>query len=293
MGEYGEKGMINISKIINNNVISTYDEEGKEIVVMGKGIAFQKKTGQSIDEGKIEKVFRMDNKETSNRFQDLLENLPLEQIQVSNMIISHAKEVLDVEMNQNIYITLTDHINFAIERLRQGMVFQNALKTEVKMMYPIEYQIGKWALEQIEQKTDFKLPDDEAASIALHIVNAEYNMRFHETCNITNLVQGLIEIITEWLGITMQEENHEMELLISNLKFLARRIFENKQGKEEDSPFLDMIEQQLNEEYQCSEMIGCYIQTKFNQELTRQEKVYLAIDIKRLEDGVNGYTKSN
>lgn len=283
--------MMNISKIINNNVVSTYDKEGKEIVVMGKGIAFQKKAGQLIEEERIEKVFRMENAETSNRFQNLLENLPLEHIQVSNDIISHAKETLQVEMNQNIYVTLTDHINFAIERLNQGMEFQNALKTEVRVMYAKEYQIGKWALERIEQKTGFKLPDDEAASIALHIVNAEYNIRFNEIWNITNLVQGAMSVISKWLGVNIQEDNDDKEHLISNLKFLARRILENKQGKEENNPFLDMIEELINEEYQCCEEIGRYIQKEFNRKITRREKVYLAIDIKRLKDGVIGPAK--
>ena len=31
-----------INKVINNNVLSTHDENNREIVLMGKGIGFQK-----------------------------------------------------------------------------------------------------------------------------------------------------------------------------------------------------------------------------------------------------------
>ena len=39
-----------ILKIINNNVVSACDEKGKEIVVMGKGLGFGKKSGDILDE---------------------------------------------------------------------------------------------------------------------------------------------------------------------------------------------------------------------------------------------------
>ena len=39
-----------IERIINNNVVSALDEDGKEIVVMGNGIGFGKKKGQTCDE---------------------------------------------------------------------------------------------------------------------------------------------------------------------------------------------------------------------------------------------------
>lgn len=35
-----------IGKIINNNVVSSWDEEGKEIIVMGRGWVFRRKPGR-------------------------------------------------------------------------------------------------------------------------------------------------------------------------------------------------------------------------------------------------------
>ena len=45
-----------IEKIINNNIISAYDEAGAELVVMGRGIGFGTKPGKKVPEARIEKV---------------------------------------------------------------------------------------------------------------------------------------------------------------------------------------------------------------------------------------------
>ena len=44
---------------------------------------------------------------------------------------------------------------------------------EVRKFYPREYEIGKQALRLIAKDLEVKLADDEAASVALHFVNAQ------------------------------------------------------------------------------------------------------------------------
>ena len=161
--------MTKIDKIINNNLIRTFDNNGKEILVMGCGLGFQKKIGDTIDRSKIEKIYAIENKNDSNKLMNLLSEIPLEYIQVSNEIISYAKYSLGKRLNDNIYISLTDHISFAIERYKQGLNFKNALLWEIKRFYNHEFLIGKEALTIIKKRLDIMLSEDEAASIALYI----------------------------------------------------------------------------------------------------------------------------
>lgn len=43
-----------IEKVLNNNVVITIDKKTqKEVIIMGCGIAFNKKAGQEVDESKI------------------------------------------------------------------------------------------------------------------------------------------------------------------------------------------------------------------------------------------------
>lgn len=115
-----------IIKVINNNVISSEDDKGKEIIVMGKGIGFGKKAGEEIDETKIEKVFSLPDESTS-QFMQVVKDMPYEYIRTAELVIAYARETLGYHLSKNIYVTLTDHLGYAIERKQQGIVVANEL----------------------------------------------------------------------------------------------------------------------------------------------------------------------
>lgn len=56
-----------IAKILNNNVVVVLDEHGREQVVMGRGLAFQKRVGEELDKQRVEKVFALQNDELVHR----------------------------------------------------------------------------------------------------------------------------------------------------------------------------------------------------------------------------------
>ena len=213
-----------IDKIINNNIVSAIEADGKEVVIMGRGLGFGMKPGKEIPEGKIEKVFRLDSQNSTDKFKELLANLPLEHIQASTEIINYAKSVLNRRLNQSIYITLTDHINFAIERFKERMVFTNPLLNEIKTFYKEEYLVGEYAVALIERRIGIKLPVDEAGFIALHIVNAEYNTVMRDTIDITNLIQNVVKIVKEYFSMDLDETSLNYQRFVTHLRFLAQRI---------------------------------------------------------------------
>ena len=51
---------------------------------MGKGIGFKAHTGDAIDDSRVEKVFRIENEKLSRQFQEILENIPLEHMQLTS-----------------------------------------------------------------------------------------------------------------------------------------------------------------------------------------------------------------
>ena len=155
-----------ILRVINNNVISSLDDEKREVVVMGKGVGFQKKAGDLVDASRIEKIFQLP-KEHTNQYERLVSNMPYEHIKMAEEIIQYAARTLKRHLNKNIYITLTDHLDCAIERQKQGTVFQNALLWEIRKFYEEEFQIGCRAVALVKEKTGVELPEDEAGFIAL------------------------------------------------------------------------------------------------------------------------------
>ena len=100
-----------IIKVINNNVISSEDDKGKEIIVMGKGIGFGKKAGEEIDETKIEKVFSLPDESTS-QFMQVVKDMPYEYIRTAELVIAYARETLGYHLSKNIFPLIPPKYHF-------------------------------------------------------------------------------------------------------------------------------------------------------------------------------------
>ena len=278
---YGRQ-IMTVEKVINNNIVSAYDETGREVVVMGRGIGFGVRAGAVIDNSKIEKVFRIESQGVAERFKELLANMPLEHAQISNDIISYAKSTLKLKLNQSIYVTLTDHINFAIERYQKGINLENALLWEIKRFYPQEYGLGRYAIDLIRERLHVSLPEDEAGFIALHFVNAEYGTDIRDALHFPNQMKDILDIVTRELGIRLDEGSLHYERFITHVKFLLQRVYRKELLPDEESELAEMMKKKYPKEYACSEKIADYIEEAAGCRLSAEEIMYLSIHIRRI-----------
>lgn len=271
-----------VEKIINNNIISSFDKNGNEVVVMGRGLGFKVKQGQEIDQNKIEKIFRMDNNKETERLQEVLADIPLEHIQLCNDIIAYAKTIISNKLSKNIYITLTDHINYAISRYHEGINFTNALSWEIKKFYHTEFLVGKKAIELINEKIGIPLSEDEAASIALHFVNAELGMELPNMIDITKLIQNVLKIITYHYQTVINEDTLNYERFITHMKFFSQRVITHNNNHGDDDDFHNLIKQRYPDAYKCAEKIKVYVEKEYKVMIPEEEMTYLTVHIKRI-----------
>ncbi len=271
-----------IEKILNNNVVITTDENNKEIVVMGRGIAFKKRTGDHIPKDMIDKVFKLSDPNMSDKFKELISNIPLNYMELSDKIILYAKKELGKRLNDSIYISLTDHMHAAIERTREGVNVKNALLWDIKRFYKEEFKIGLIALDYIEEKFGIRLPEDEAGFIALHIVNAQMDQDIKIIYEITQIMQDVTNVVKYHYGITFDEESVYYYRFITHLKYFAERLLSNKSYEDNEDDLLDVIKVKYKNAYNCIEKVANFIKKKYNYELTDEEKLYLTIHVERV-----------
>lgn len=271
-----------IEKVINNNIISAYEKSGAEVIVMGRGIGFKKKQGEVVPADQISKIFRIKSRTLTEQFKELLANMLLERVRISDEIISHAKDHLKLKLNQSIYVTLTDHINFAIERVSQGIEPQNALLWEIKRFYPQEFQLGIYALELIQDRLDILLPEDEAGFIALHFVNAEYGTDIRDAVKFPDQMQAIVDIVERELGILLDESSLHYERFMTHIKFLIQRIYRKELLSSEDRELSLMMQRKYPREYQCSVKVAEYIMQATGCRLSEEEIMYLSVHIRRV-----------
>lgn len=270
-----------VLKAINNNVLSCLDDDGRELVVMGRGLGFRAKPGDRMNPSAAEKIFRMDSPEEVNRLKDLFAQLPPELLELCNRIIDHAKNALGHRLSESIYLTLTDHIAFALSRQRQGMELPNALLTEVRVFYPVEFAVGKYALDVIRGEMGTVLAEDEAASIALHLVNAEYDSSMNATMHATQVLQPMLRILQTWPGLRLNQNHLFYDELIVHVKFMAMQAFSCEEREWVGAILAETVQTHLPNEYACAGAIISYLTEKCGNAVPVAEQAYLAICIHR------------
>ena len=275
-----------INRILNNNVVITLDENDEETIVMGKGIGYQKSKGDTIDEEKVNKVFKISNREVSDKFQELFNKIPIEHMKLSGEIIEFAESKLNKKLNEGIYISLRDHTYTAIKRIKNNITVKNALLWEIKRFYKKEFEIGLKALELIEEKTHVRLPLDEAGFIALHIVNAQLDIEQPKIQEITKLIEEILTIVRINFRIEFNEDSVFYYRFITHLRYFAQRLFSNKTyNSDADEELVNIIKIKYSKEFECVNKIKTFISKKYNYELSNDEYVYLTIHIaKVIED---------
>lgn len=270
-----------VKQVLGNNIISSWDSNGKELLLMGKGIGFSSKTGDSVDESKISKIFSLKTQEISH-FTELLSQIPEEHIQCASEIICCARDLLNKKLNDSIYITLTDHLNFAFERKKQGIEVRNALLWEIKRFYHQEFLVGQKALQIIKDRFGILLSEDEAGSIALHIVNAELDNDMEQSIEITQMIQDIMNIVRYHFTLSLNEDSLSYERFVTHLKFFAQRAVRKQFHETGDPEFCNMIYQKYQEAYQCALKVETYMKKKKEYQLSSEELMYLTVHIRRI-----------
>ena len=271
-----------VHKILNNNVIVTLDDKGKELILTGRGIGFKKREGDLIDINLIEKQFSLDNKDILPKFNELLSEIPLEVLTTSQIIINHAKEFMESKLQDSIYISLTDHIHFAIERHKQGFDIPNGFLWEIKKFYPKEFQIGLYALAVIKKRLGIELPEDEAGFITFHIINAQLNGTMPNIVNMTKIMREILNIVKYHFNIEYDEDCLSYQRFVTHLKFFAQRILSKGTQTQQDSSLYEIVRQKYDQAYLCTKQIDLHLIQQYQHPLTDDESLYLTIHIERL-----------
>ena len=272
-----------VEKILNNNVVIAIDPKTKkEVIIMGSGIAFKRKVGQEIEEDKIEKKFVVDDKSMGNKLKAIINKIPDGIFRLSHEIITYASKELNRKLDKQIYISLSDHIAFAIKRYKNNIEIKNNLLDEIRRIHKDEFIIAIWALNHINKRLNINLPEDEAGFIALHLVNASYQETAKESVESTNIIKGILNIIRYYYSVEFDENDLNYDRLLTHLKYFAKRVITNKQNNDGSNEFLELAKKNYTDSFNCAEKIKKYIEENYNYKIEDDEMVYLTMHIHRV-----------
>ena len=280
--------MLKIDKVYNNNVVQASDENGKELIVMGRGLGFQKKAGDFLNPDQIEKTFVLQNESQMTDLGEIFGTLSPEELGIVNVIIHRAEEVLATTFELALYVALGDHLHFALERTEQGLHLQNPLAWEIRKFYPKEYQLGLEALDLVQEKLGQTLDKSEASSIALHFVNAQKNGQLgQDSYAISRIVTQILDIVRLHFGRDMDENDISYHRFVTHVQYFAQRVIKGMVQGVNDAFLYEQVQHNYPQAFACTQKIQTYVRTACEFEMSQDEQVYLTIHIQRLKENKN------
>lgn len=278
-----------ILKIYNNNVVLSENDRYEEIVVMGKGLAFQKKIGMKLDSERVEKIFVLNDQSASkNKWIELFSNIPEKELQVMQQVLFFIENQLDESFEDSTYFAFIDHLHYALERYRQQTSISNPLIFEIRKFYAKEFKVAKDAMKIIESELGIELPEDEAGFITFHIVNAvQKDQDMAVTMEVTRLVKDVLSIISKFYGIAFDESSLNYQRIVTHVYYFFQRVLTDEVKVEQDDFLYEVIQTKYPKAFECALRIKTYVENAKKPVVTESEMVYLTLHIQRVTQEID------
>lgn len=276
-----------IIKVINNNNVCVFDNNGKEQIISAKGIGFGKKYGDEIELNGDFKIYMITDSSFRKKLIESLSEIPYEIIALTDDLVKYISEHTDGKLNDSLLITLSDHISFAIERKKNDMEFSNPLMDSISEYFPDEFALGKYCLEKINDTLNIHLSNDEAGFIAMHIINARLGTKMSQVSDITKLVNDCADIADKCFSGKIDKTSVFYERFLIHLKFLAKRLFKAEELPNvlsRDDDILSLIKLKFKKHYKCAKCMQDHILKNYAKTISEDEMLTLAIHLKRITE---------
>lgn len=272
-----------IYKVINNNMVSIRNSQGRETMLKGLSIGFKKKPGDEVDESKIELRFVLDNGQLNRQFNEMITEVDQKVIDVCMDAITMVKNSSSLKLRDSIYVTIIDHVSNLLERINDHITFDNSLLWDIQRIYPTEFFWAQKMVKIFQQKLSSSITDDEANFIALHIVNAEANDNMSKTYKLTNAINDICDIVASDMQTEFSSNDYFYNRFIMHLRFMLENsgCVTNLENHTK-SKTLQSLRKEYKDASKTLSKIEIFISDFLHRSLTDDERLYLMIHLTQL-----------
>lgn len=300
-----------IVQVFNNNVVLACEqvrrrgqhEPTRQAVLVGTGIGFGARRGQTVDSTKIHEVFSPLGYGKMAQVATLLSEIPIELLTLARELADVASLLCGITVTDSFVIMLADHINAAIDRAIQGISLPNPWQWEMRQFYPREYEFGLRALALIKQATGVQLEEVEASSIGQHAVNAhfagftgkptgegkdgaEFGESFATTARMTELMAQTLEVVEASLGEKLDRNSMATARFVTHLRYLLQRMLGDRKAPHVPDPGLLMMAESMQQShpqaYRIAGLIVIKLESALDTKCSEDEILYLTLHVARL-----------
>ena len=272
-----------VVRVFNNNLVLAKDGAGREVILTGRGLGFQARPGQAVDQSRVVRIFMPMDGRDPDHLAHLLAGIPPEHIQLVGAAMTDVG--LDaLARNPALVIALADHVSFALRRITIGMDLEYPLLAEVKNLYAEEYAQGEALVAAVNARSEVQLPRAEAVGLALHLVNAGFSTGdLSYTYTMTGVIQQMVSVIEQAFDMRLDPGSVSVGRFVTHLRYLFVRIHQYKQLDEEQH---SMVGRAIRDAYpsavDCALRLASLLELRLGSSLTDDEVSYLTLHVARV-----------
>lgn len=276
-----------VVRVFNNNVVLARDELGREVVLTGRGLGFQARCGDLVDDAAV--VRRFVPAEDPSLIARVLAEIPPEWVKLVAELFAEAVKELGARLPPLAVVALADHVHQAVERIRRGETMIYPLRAEVAYLHPEELRVAEALLLRLNRHLPVVLPEGEAIALTMHLVHAVTGGRsMAEAFAQSALIRQVFDLLVATYGESFDVNSVDAARFATHLRYFLVRVRDGRRL----GPGVPDVAAVLCEEnpgaHQTARRVQALLELRLGQPVSEEEVAYLTLHIARLEAHLDG-----
>ena len=270
-----------ITKILNHNSFMGLESKNdQECLIMGKGVAFGKKVGQTVSVTGDARVYSLKELTDRGEAKDIIKSVSPLCLELANEVLDQAEEEFG-KVDRSILFTMADHLDFAVRRIQNGEQISNPLTDDIRIMFYKEYKVAGCIRDLLKEKLGIRIDEHEIGYIALHVHAAIVDENVSQAMEIARTVRECICMVEEETGKSIDVMSLSYNRLMNHVRYMVARAIHGEKLKMSLNDYMSV---KFPGPYMTAEKICRKMEKSLKLPIPDIEIGYLAMHLERMMD---------
>ena len=270
-----------ITKILNHNYFMGIESKNdQECLIMGKGVAFGKKVGQTVSVTADSRVYSLKELTDRGEAKEIIKSVSPLCLELANEVLDQAEEEFG-KVDRSILFTMADHLDFAVRRIQNGEQISNPLTDDIRIMFYKEYKVAGCIRDLLKEKLGIRIDEHEIGYIALHVHSAIVDENVSQAMEIARTVRECICMVEEETGKSIDVMSLSYNRLMNHVRYMVARAIHGEKLKMSLNDYMSV---KFPGPYMTAEKICRKMEKSLKLPIPDIEIGYLAMHLERMMD---------
>lgn len=271
--------MYRVTKVLNHNtIIGVKDDTDKEYLIMGRGIGFGKKISERVEIGTDETIYSLQESTECGKAKKIVTSIEPIYLEIANEVLDEAERVFNT-IDRNILFPLADHIEYAVNRIKNKEQISNPLTDDIRILFYKEFKVADVIRPIIRKHLGVEMDMDEVGYVALHIHSAIQDEEVSQAMQIARAVRECITLVEKEVGRQIDVLSLSYNRLMNHVRNMVARAMNNEDLKLNINDYMSI---KFPHAFETAKYVCRQVEQMLKCKLSDAEIGYLAMHIERV-----------